>query len=247
MILDQLEEWRKATLASRNLSFVADLGYGVLDAVVEPAAFVFAAEARRIVTFYRLLSAPDKEAALAATIASRGVNRDTFLVENCWAQIPGNRIAYWAPNHWLDLFANKSVEDYASVSKGLETGEDERFLRLAVEVPAQELNRRWRGYAKGGDYQPIAGNYELVVDFSLFRVARRTTDAHLYGKPGVTYTQRTTSFLSFAVYRLEVSSARVAQASSYDPQNGLTCCFRISQVGRLELWLSYAWAQVILR
>ena len=197
MFLDQLEEWRKATLEHWNFSLVADLGYGVLDAVIEPAAFVVASEHSRIGTFFRLLSATDKEKSLKTAINMQGQYQENFTVVNSWDRIPGNRIAYWAPKHWLDLFAETTIQSFAKVSKGLETGEDERFLRLAVEVPPGQINHRWRRYAKGGEYQPIAGNYELVVDFNLLPVARRATDAESFGKAGVTYTQRTTSFLSF--------------------------------------------------
>ncbi len=196
MFLDQLDEWREAILSSCNFALVADLGYGVLDAVVEPAAFVISREGR-LGTFFRLLSASDKATALAAAIVQSTPKRDVFAVPNCWGQIPSHRIAYWAPKHWIDLFAERPVEAFAKVSKGLETGEDDRFLRLHVEVPPNELDGRWRRYAKGGDYQPTAGNYELVVDFKLLPVARRTTDSEIYGVPGITYTQRTTSFLSF--------------------------------------------------
>jgi hypothetical protein len=197
LFLDQLDEWREQMFKSHHLSVLADFGIGVLDAVVDTAAMVVASGHAGTGFFFRLLSAPDKETGLQIGVASPQSSKEVFLVENRFDRIPGFRVAYWAPAHWLNLFRNKDLDSTALVSKGLETGEDERFLRLHVEVPVSLLGRRWRRYAKGGDYQPFAGNHELVVDFNLFPIARRTTDSAFYGKAGITYTQRTTSFLSF--------------------------------------------------
>ncbi|MBD2549125.1 BREX-1 system adenine-specific DNA-methyltransferase PglX [Microcystis elabens FACHB-917] len=196
MFLDTLEAWRCHLLDSHSITLCADLGYGVLDAVVEPAAFVLSGKSL-LSTFIRLLSAIDKKTALLSAIAAPAGNKDVIPLANDWNLVPGHRIAYWAPNRWLELFANVKLERFARVSKGLESGDDERFLRLSIEVPSSEIGLRWWRYPKGGDYQPAAGNDELVVDYSLGNFARRATDADLYGSAGVTYTKRTTSFLSF--------------------------------------------------
>jgi len=196
MFLDTLEDWRRDLLGTHNLCLTADLGYGVLDAVVEPAAFVLSQDGNTG-AFFRLLSAFDKQAALVAAITQQTGNSDVITTFNNWSKIPGHRVAYWAPRKWLDFFDQMPLDAVAKVSKGLESGEDERFLRLHVEVPSFEIDARWRRYPKGGDYQPVAGNDELVVDYSMISFARRSTDSELYGLPGITYTKRTTSFLSF--------------------------------------------------
>jgi hypothetical protein len=195
--LDQLDVWREQMFLSYHLNLVADFGIGVLDAVVDTAAMVFAPGQSGTGIFYRLLSATDKETGLRVGIGDPKLNRDVFLVDNRFDRVPGHRVAYWASSRLLDLFRSDPLGDFALVSKGLETGNDERFLRLHVEVPISLLGQRWCRYAKGGGYQPFAGNHDLVVDFKLFPFARRTTDSTYYGKAGITYTQRTTSYLSF--------------------------------------------------
>jgi hypothetical protein len=197
LFLDQLADWRKHVLTSWHFSALADFGIGVLDAVIDTAAIVICPGSRGRGVFVRLLSCPDKESGLKAMLGSRDSHMHVFIAENRFDQIQGHRIAYWAPKAWLALFVSTPLRACALVSKGLETGNDERFLRLNIEVPVAEMGKRWRRYAKGGDYQPFAGNQDLVVDYKLLPVARRRTDSGCYGRPGITYTQRTTSFLSF--------------------------------------------------
>ena len=103
------------------------------------------------------------------------VKQEEFL------EIPDNPFAYWMAPELIEAFSEKRIEDYATVTNGLFTCDNNRFLRLWHEVDytnifidcdSRESNmcdhRRWYPYNKGGNYRKWYGNHEYVVDFRHF-------------------------------------------------------------------------------
>ena len=94
-------------------------------------------------------------------------------------KIPGAAIAYWLSNRLIDIFATSSyLEDFAEVKVGLQTGDNDRFLRLWFEVSnsnigfgmknrkeAQESSKKWFPYNKGGEFRKWYGNQEYIVNW----------------------------------------------------------------------------------
>ncbi|WP_417260654.1 BREX-1 system adenine-specific DNA-methyltransferase PglX [Celeribacter sp.] len=88
--------------------------------------------------------------------------------------IPGSPIAYWASEFALKCFAeSKYVADVAEPRTGLQTGENDKFLRLWHEVVAQKTlmpqhqqpHAKWFPYNKGGSYRKWHGNKEFVINW----------------------------------------------------------------------------------
>lgn len=202
---DTLREWRKEFFLGEEsaLQVVADLGYGVLDgAVVEAAAYVTSKELHQdSCVFVSVLDTPAKGSRLLdcvnQTIAGIANSRvaqhrlDSFLV------LPRNSIPYWCSGHWFERFRNcpKASDQGVIARKGLETGDDFRFLRLLWEVAPNQIIpfQRWTRYSKGGAYRPFYSDLHLAFDWSLRASARRVSNSDLYGRAGITYTERTTS------------------------------------------------------
>ena len=95
--------------------------------------------------------------------------------------IPDNPFAYWMAPELIEAFEKKRVEDYSTVTNGLFTCDNNRFLRLWHEIDFLNFNRecsceeenrmdtrRWYPYNKGGNYRKWYGNHEYVVDFRDF-------------------------------------------------------------------------------
>ena len=92
-------------------------------------------------------------------------------------KIPGSPISYWVSNKTRSIFFNSSkLSDIADVKKGLDTGENEKFLRLWHEVSwgsinisstnaaeAVESKRVWFPINRGGGYKKWYGNNEYVI------------------------------------------------------------------------------------
>lgn len=94
-------------------------------------------------------------------------------------KIPGMPIAYWASENLLKAFEKGTpVSEYVKPKVGLQTGDNDRFLRLWWEVDINkvkfdaksletaELSRKkWFPYNKGGKFRRWYGNYDYLVNW----------------------------------------------------------------------------------
>ncbi|WPL19897.1 Type I restriction-modification system methyltransferase subunit [Thiorhodovibrio winogradskyi] len=203
-----LAEWRYHFLlgGDTQLAVVGDLGYGVLDgAVVEAAAYVVERPTqvpiKQIGLFFSALDTESKDNALVNSINEIFVgNRHERVfvhVFSSFLSLPSNIIAYWCSAAWLTRISTwKNAGNSGVVAKrGLETGNHFRFLRLCWEVPATNIApfQYWTFYSKGGEYRPAHSDLHLVFNWKLREFARRVSNEGLYGRAGLTYTERTTS------------------------------------------------------
>ena len=95
-----------------------------------------------------------------------------------FSQIPGSPVAYWASKTVLELFEQKCIDNYVLFRQGMATSDNNRFLRLWYEVlltkenfnatdlrDAEQSNKKWFAYNKGGEYRKWYGNAEYVVNW----------------------------------------------------------------------------------
>ena len=96
-----------------------------------------------------------------------------------FAKIPGSPVAYWTSKSIITAFEkNKNLSQLASPRVGLQTGANERFVRLWHEVDtnktyfdakskddAQSTGMKWFPYNKGGDFRKWYGNNEYIVNW----------------------------------------------------------------------------------
>ncbi|WP_050018403.1 BREX-1 system adenine-specific DNA-methyltransferase PglX [Crocosphaera watsonii] len=89
-------------------------------------------------------------------------------------KIPGSAIAYWVSDNIINKFADyKSLDIYADIKTGMQTGDNERFVRLwhetsinSINLPNEHFNKlRWNLYSKGGEFRKWFGNVEHIVDW----------------------------------------------------------------------------------
>lgn len=98
-----------------------------------------------------------------------------FYYEQCsdnFAKIPGAPVAYWVSDiERAEYLKGEVLEKYAKPCKGIDTGENDYFLRLWYEVKYYELDfkkavGRWIPYNKGGEYRKWYGNREYVLKWN---------------------------------------------------------------------------------
>lgn len=100
---------------------------------------------------------------------------DNFL------HIPGMPIAYWVGDSLIKAFGNRTVSDFATVTNGMFTCDNKRFLRLWYEVARPDTffgcmsevecassPLKWYPYNKGGEFRRWYGNHEYVINFMNF-------------------------------------------------------------------------------
>jgi type II restriction/modification system DNA methylase subunit YeeA len=94
-------------------------------------------------------------------------------------KIPGSAIAYWVSQKVLEVFStSEKLSDVSDPVVGLQTGDNDQFLRLWFEVSnkkigfnlenkkqALESRKKWFPYNKGGDFRKWYGNQEYLVNW----------------------------------------------------------------------------------
>lgn len=90
-----------------------------------------------------------------------------------FTKIPGSPIAYWVSDKEIGAYAsNQLLGNSCYPRKGLDTGENDKFLRLWHEVSLtgscldnSDHSRAWFPYNKGGDFRRWYGNREYLINW----------------------------------------------------------------------------------
>ncbi len=98
-----------------------------------------------------------------------------------FSKIPGSPVAYWISSMLIRAYEGNSLADYATITNGLFTCDNKRFLRLWHEVQVEKIKfqckskdeclsstQKWYPYNKGGDFRRWYGNQEYIVNFRDF-------------------------------------------------------------------------------
>ena len=139
----------------------------------------------------------------------RSVDSGTGWVEIAGADLkalPGGRIAYWLSPAVISRYRTGALlEKFVEVRKGIDTGDNGKFLRCWHEVGISRIalegsaeTRRWVPYDKGGSFRRWYGNLDYVVDWrdNGSEIKGRTTwgkgkstirNPQLFFKAGLTY------------------------------------------------------------
>lgn len=107
---------------------------------------------------------------------------------------------YWISDSFRAKFNGLSLDDILDIRAGIQTSNNNRFLRYWWEVDSiaisQPSEKRWVRYAKGGPAQKWSGNLWVTIDWkdhgnSLQQYLKsRNQDLHAqdyYFRPGITY------------------------------------------------------------
>lgn len=138
-------------------------------------------------------------------------NRFAQVSSSNFSKIPGSPVAYWVSETFVRAFENPKLKSISKARRGLETGNNERFLRLWYEVSYDTIDlfcidiskfqKKWLPHNKGGFFRNWYGNFDLVVNFENDGAEIRKSgvlngyDAYL--KQGITWTALTSSKNSF--------------------------------------------------
>lgn len=136
-------------------------------------------------------------------------------VQDNFEKIPGSPVAYWVSEEFIDGYLFPQVSYYGSAKSGLQTGDNDRFLRYWQEVSNDKIafnmkskeeyldsNKKWVPQIKGGNYRKWYGNFDYIVNWENdgnairqckgCRMNAMANDA-LYFKNGITWSHTTSS------------------------------------------------------
>ncbi|MGM0724469.1 MAG: BREX-1 system adenine-specific DNA-methyltransferase PglX [Actinomycetota bacterium] len=171
--------FRKSLLRANPIVGLIGLGAGAFDSfggeVVNTCAFVTSRNGSHASTgaFYRMEMRG--ELAMAAEFrAARDNGKMASIASSEFESFPNSVIAYWlTPTQANRLSHDTSLSVAADARVGLQTGDNDRFLRAWWEVSFSTTSMssfaddapRWLPYSKGGPFRKWFGNMDLVVDW----------------------------------------------------------------------------------
>lgn len=146
-------------------------------------------------------------------------NRFAQVSSDNFSKIPGAPVAYWVSEKTASIFTGESIGSYAIAVKGLDTCDNERFVRQWQEVSISSIGfniedasstymHKWYPYTKGGGFRRWYGFYEMVVnwysdgkDLKNLRtpngkIKSRPQNTRFYFKSGLTWSSITSYKLS---------------------------------------------------
>ncbi|MGE4333542.1 MAG: BREX-1 system adenine-specific DNA-methyltransferase PglX [Macellibacteroides sp.] len=181
MFLSSFEALRKYFIEHYHFENMLHLGPRTFDElsgeVVQNAAFVMR-NCKSIYTgvYYRLVDGVN--CSTKETMFLNGENRYPNISQSNFEKIPGSPIAYWVSERYIEAIQeNLSIGDISEPRAGLQTSDNERFLRIWSEVNFRKfaigLSRdvalksfyKWFPHNKGGRFSKWFGNNDIVINF----------------------------------------------------------------------------------
>ena len=105
-------------------------------------------------------------------------NRFAQIDSDTFSRIPECPIAYWVSESFLKAYDNKQLSAVGDARSGLQTGNNELYLKLWFEVPYSSIafgmqtkkqyvstGKKWVPQVKGGSYRQWYGNLDYTVNW----------------------------------------------------------------------------------
>ena len=231
MFIKSYEELRKIFIEQKTISSLVQLEYsGFEDATVPICTFVLQnsytdkkGEYIRLSDFKGAKNQPIKT---LEAIQNPNCGWRFQAKQKDFEKIPGSPIAYWVSDKVREIFEkNQKLGEVGEAKVGLQTADNNRFLRLWNEVSynkigynmsnsqeALESEKKWFPYNKGGEVRKWYGNQEYLVNWEndgyeiknfydeKGKLRSRPQNTEYYFKESISWTDITSSGNSFRYY-----------------------------------------------
>ena len=181
MSISSYEKFRKILLQNNEILNMLHFGRGVFGADFGSTSFIVEKAYLKgyIGTYLRLFTKPS----IVDTIDTK---EKWFLErkgiyeykQDLSFRIPGQPIAYWFSEQFVNSFKYPSLNSMAEPKQGLATADNNRFLRLWFECDQHNIcyeadsietsvksGKKWFPYNKGGEFRKWYGNNDYVVNW----------------------------------------------------------------------------------
>ena len=182
MFISSYETLRNYVLNNVNISGLIQLEYNAFEAACVPVAtFILHNTSERYNGNYIKLSdfrgAENQGSKTIEAINNRNCGYYYEKQQNNFKKISGSPIAYWVSDKAIDLCKTHILSNDVIGSVGIQTGDNEKFIRLWTEVKFSNIkfdsrnindsycDEKWFPYNKGGDYRRWYGNDYFVVNW----------------------------------------------------------------------------------
>ena len=184
MFITSYEELREKMINEKSITSLVQLEYsGFTEATVPVCTFtlrnIHTDESGEYVSLSDFKGADKQPLKTLEAAANREVNYRFTVKSDSFINIPGKPIAYWANPNLIEAFEKgKPMNSVVEPKVGLETADNNRFLRLWHEVNYNKINfqcksiedslnskAKWFPYNKGGPRRQWYGNYDYIVNW----------------------------------------------------------------------------------
>jgi len=174
MFLSSFETMREKLLTERTIATMAHLGaraFGEISGeVVQTTAFVLQGKHFNGYkpVFFRLVDGQEEQKNMALLA---GQNRFDTTVQDDFKKIPGSPIAYWLSKNFAQAFTKGCISNVFEFKKGLNTADNDKFLREWHEVDflntsiSVSVDPKWFPIQKGGVTRGWYGNNSFLIDW----------------------------------------------------------------------------------
>ena len=219
MFLSSFEEMRTKLLTLNTLTTLMHMENMVMGIAFGTAVSVFRKGAvKGYKGTYNQIKLADIENAKPKSFPVAG-NRFAQVSSDNFSKIPGMPLAYWVSVNTINAFDKPKLESGVNAVKGLDTCDNDTFVRFWNEVDIHNINfsarssedtfeAKWYPYCKGGGYSKWYGFMDKVVDWkddgnilrnlrdSNGKIKSRPQNIRYYFKEGLTWSTITSYKLS---------------------------------------------------
>lgn len=173
IFLSSFQNLRKKILKDLTIDNMLHLGPRTFDElsgeVVQNVAFVISNIKTEFATstYYRLVDG--KNCAEKEVLYLNHQGCYDKILQKTFESIPGCPLGYWVnPKVWKMYATNKTMEIVAHPKVGMQTSNNDKYLRLWYEIQYNEFkgdsnNLKWIKYLKGGSFRRWYGNLEYLL------------------------------------------------------------------------------------
>ena len=219
MFLSSFEKMRTKLLTLNTLTTLMHMENMVMGIAFGTAVSVFRKGAvKGYKGTYNQIKLADIENAKPKSFPVAG-NRFAQVSSDNFSKIPGMPVAYWVSVNTINAFDKPKLESGVNAVKGLDTCDNDTFVRFWNEVDIHNINfsarssedtfeAKWYPYCKGGGYSKWYGFMDKVVDWkddgnilrnlrdSNGKIKSRPQNIRYYFKEGLTWSTITSYKLS---------------------------------------------------
>ena len=184
MFISSFEKLRKIIVDEKNICSLIQLEYNAFEPAMVPVC-IFTLRNYHVdlegnyikLSYFR--GHENQPIKTLEAIQTPTVSYRYFFNQDNLNKIPGTPIAYWINSKLINSFENdKKISDFGEAKSGLQTGNNDLFLRQWYEVEnykiaydmrskEQFLNskKKWVPQIKGGSYRKWYGNFDYIVNW----------------------------------------------------------------------------------
>ncbi|MBW1707833.1 MAG: BREX-1 system adenine-specific DNA-methyltransferase PglX, partial [Deltaproteobacteria bacterium] len=180
MFISSFEGFRKDCLRNNLIENLIQFHYGLFSARVDTAAFILRRELgakerdNTVGIYFRLIKEPDSESKRKRFEKALGRikngDHEPLLFRYLQADfnsIPGSPWVYWLKPAIRDLFSrHRTLGSFESVKEGINTGDNERFIRFWWEVASLlgfDATKKYVPFCKGGPERKYYDKFDECV------------------------------------------------------------------------------------